>query len=76
MNRRETTEGRMARLRKFRSKFLADESGISSVEYAVLLGMVTIGIILGAEEISKSVGGEMTRAADCVKATTSADCPK
>ena len=64
------------RLGKFRGEFLADESGISSVEYALLLAIVGIGIILGVEEISKSVGGEMTRAADCVKATTSADCPK
>ncbi len=66
----------MVRPRKFRGQFLADESGISSVEYALLMGMVTIGIILGAEEISKSVGNEMTLAADCVKAATAADCPK
>ncbi len=66
----------MARLRKFRGQFLADESGISSVEYAVLLAFVGAGIILGAEKLSKSVEDEMTRAADCVAATTSADCPK
>ena len=66
----------MARLRKLRSEFLADERGVSSVEYAVLLAFVGAGIVIGMQALSKSVGDEMTRVADCVKAATSADCPK
>ena len=66
----------MARLRKLRSEFLADERGVSSVEYAVLLAFVGAGVVIGMQALSKSVGDEMIRASDCIAATTSADCPK
>jgi len=44
--------------------FWNDESGISSVEYALLLAFVAGGIILGAEALSEAVQGEMNDAAD------------
>jgi Flp pilus assembly pilin Flp len=43
--------------------FWNDESGISSVEYALLLAFVAGGIILGAEALSDAVQGEMNDAA-------------
>ena len=41
----------------------ADDSGISSVEYALLLGFVASGIILSAETLGNSVSGEMNEVA-------------
>ncbi len=43
-----------------------DESGISSVEYALLLAFVAAGIILAADELSDAVSGEMNEAAACI----------
>ena len=58
----------MQKLGKFFEGFLTDESGISSVEYALLLAFVAGGIILGADALSKAVEGEMVAAADCISA--------
>jgi Flp pilus assembly pilin Flp len=44
-----------------------DESGISSVEYALLLAFVAAGIILGADALSDAVEGEMLQAASCIE---------
>ena len=44
-----------------------DESGISSVEYALLLSFVAAGIIVGAELLSNAVTNEMTSTADCIE---------
>ena len=43
-----------------------DESGISSVEYALLLAFVATGIILAADALSDAVSGAMQEAADCL----------
>ncbi len=43
-----------------------DESGISSVEYALLLAFVAAGIILAADQLSDAVSGEMNEAALCI----------
>ncbi len=45
------------------SRFWQDDSGISSVEYALLLAFVAAGIIFGAEELSNAVEDEMTETA-------------
>ena len=47
-----------------------DESGISSVEYALLLAFVAAGIILAADELGTAVSGELGAAADCIDGTT------
>ncbi len=60
----------MQKLGKFFEGFLTDESGISSVEYALLLAFVAGGIILGADALSSAVELEMTNAADCIGATS------
>ncbi len=50
-----------------------DESGISSVEYALLLAFVAAGIITAAELLSNAVENEMTNVADCIE-TNGATC--
>ncbi len=59
----------MQKLGKFFEGFLTDESGISSVEYALLLAFVAGGIILGADALSTAVTGEMEASADCIDGT-------
>lgn len=59
----------MTRIGKFLDWFLIDESGISSVEYAMLLAFVGAGIILGAGELSEAVQGELDDAAACIRAS-------
>ena len=44
-----------------------DESGISSVEYALLLAFVAAGIITAAELPSNAVENEMTSTASCIE---------
>jgi len=51
---------------KFLSNLWNDESGISSVEYALLLAFVAAGIILAAGQLSDAVQNEMTQTADCI----------
>jgi len=53
-------------MKTFLTSFWNDESGISSVEYALLLAFVATGVIGGAKLLSTAVTGEMTQAASCV----------
>ena len=53
-------------MRKFMTRLWQDESGISSVEYALLLAFVAAGIILGAEALSTAVENEMLDTAGCI----------
>lgn len=46
-----------------------DESGISSVEYALLLAFIGGGIVLAADALSQAISGEMTNAAQCISGT-------
>ena len=57
---------------KLLSNLWNDESGISSVEYALLLAFVAAGIILSADALSDAVSNEMDQAADCIDGTTPA----
>ena len=59
-------------MRKFLSNLWNDESGISSVEYALLLAFVAAGIILAADSLSNAVSNEMNQAADCIEGTSGA----
>ncbi len=47
-----------------------DESGISSVEYALLLAFIAAGIITAAELLSNAVENEMTTTAACIENST------
>ena len=55
---------------KFLSNLWNDESGISSVEYALLLAFVAAGIIVAADSLSNAVSNEMFEAAACIEATS------
>ena len=57
-------------MRKFLSDLWTDESGISSVEYALLLAFVAAGIITAAELLSNAVTNEMTDTAECIEGDT------
>ena len=65
----------MRKTGQFLTKLWNDESGISSVEYALLLSFVAAGIIIGAEVLSDAVENEMLDAATCIEGSSSADCP-
>ena len=59
----------------FLSDLWNDESGISSVEYALLLAFVAAGIIVAADSLSNAVSNQMDDAADCIEGTSSsANC--
>ena len=47
-----------------------DESGISSVEYALLLAFIAAGIITAAELLSNAVENEMTETAACLESVS------
>ena len=64
----------MDRMRHFLVRLWTDESGISSVEYALLLAFVAAGIILGAEALSEAVEAEMFDAASCIEGTNTGTC--
>ena len=53
------------------SKLWNNESGISSVEYALLLAFVAAGIIVAADSLSNAVSNEMEEAASCIEGTSS-----
>ena len=61
-------------MRKFMTRLWQDESGISSVEYALLLAFVAAGIIIGADALSTAVEEEMVSAAQCISDGTVAGC--
>ncbi len=65
----------MDRMRHFLVTLWTDESGISSVEYALLLAFVAAGIITAAELLSNAVENEMTETAQCIETSgTSGTC--
>ncbi len=57
-------------MRKFMTKLWRDESGISSVEYVLLLALVGSAIILGASFLGSEVGLQMNETATCIQAGT------
>ena len=60
----------------FIKNFVADESGASAAEYALILVMVGIAIIAGAGFLAGSIGTAMSNAGDCVvnASTTNTSC--
>ena len=53
----------MGAAKQFLARLWSDESGISSVEYALLLAFVAAGIIVSADLLSQAVSTQMTEAA-------------
>ncbi len=63
----------MPDLKKRFSGLWTDRSGISSVEYVLLLAFVAGGILLGAEELATAVADQLTYSASCIE-TGGATC--
>ncbi len=61
-------------MKKFMTKLWQDESGISSVEYALLLAFIAAGIIFAAQELSNAVENEMTDTAACISSGGTTGC--
>ena len=57
----------MRNIKTIISELWHDESGISSVEYALLLAFVAAGIITAAGFLSNAVQNEMTETASCIE---------
>jgi len=53
-------------MRKFMTKLWQDESGISSVEYVLLLALIGSAIIAGATLLGNAVSIELTDTAGCI----------
>ncbi|MCH9011707.1 MAG: Flp family type IVb pilin [Proteobacteria bacterium] len=56
----------MPSLKKRLSRLWTDESGISSVEYALLLAFIAGAIIVGAAELGIAVEGQLNDTAVCI----------
>ena len=54
-------------------RLLKDDSGISSVEYAVLLAFAAGGIIMAAESLSSSVADQFADTASCFDGSADAN---
>ena len=59
---------------KFLKTFWADESGISSIEYALLLAFIAAGVALAAQNLGDSVEAKLGWAKGCIDSTTGT-CP-
>jgi Flp pilus assembly pilin Flp len=62
-------------MRKFMTKLWRDESGISSVEYVLLLALVGSAIIVGASFLGSEVGIQLNETAQCIQDGTNCTIP-
>ena len=60
--------------KQFLARLWSDESGISSVEYALLLAFIAAGIILAAEALGNAVRNELLDTATCIETAGSTGC--
>jgi len=54
----------------FIAKFVQDESGASAAEYALILVVIGLAIVIGATTLAKSIGNAMSDAATCINGGT------
>ncbi len=57
----------MPKMKRLLATLWRDQSGISSVEYALLLAFIAAGIITAAELLSNAVENEMMSTAACIE---------
>lgn len=57
-------------MKKFLVNLLKDESGISSVEYALLVAFIGGGIIFAADALGGAVGNEINLVASCISGSS------
>ena len=60
----------MDSMKQFFVRLWNDESGISSVEYVLLLALVGSAIIVGATFLGQEVGLQLNETAACIQAGT------
>ncbi len=65
----------MDSMKQFFVRLWNDESGISSVEYVLLLALVGSAIIVGASFLGREVGNQLDETATCIAAGTSCVVP-
>jgi pilus assembly protein Flp/PilA len=53
-------------MKTFFKNFIADESGASAAEYALILVVIGIAIVAGGLTLSGAIGDAMTDAASCI----------
>jgi pilus assembly protein Flp/PilA len=58
----------------FVRKFVNDESGASAAEYALILVVIGLAIVVAATTLSGSISGALTRTASCIDTGTSGSC--
>jgi pilus assembly protein Flp/PilA len=56
----------------FVRKFVNDESGASAAEYALILVVIGLAIVVAASTLSGAIGGAMDKAASCIEKGTGA----
>ncbi len=61
-------------MRNFINQFVRDESGASAAEYALILVIVGVGIVVGALALGDSIGSAMSGAATCIDNGTVGSC--
>lgn len=61
-------------MKNFLKSFVTDESGASAAEYALILVVVGLGIVVGALTLSTAIGNAMSRAASCIDTGTTGKC--
>jgi pilus assembly protein Flp/PilA len=60
---------------KFVKSFVADESGASAAEYALILAIVGAGIAAAAFALGDAISVAMSDATACIEAEEADDCP-
>ncbi len=65
----------MDSMKQFLVRLWTDESGISSVEYVLLLALVGSAIIVGASFLGSEVGLQLNETAQCIKDGTNCTIP-
>lgn len=53
-------------MKTFLKSFLRDESGASAAEYALILVVVGLAIVIGAGTLASSIGNAMSDTAKCI----------
>ncbi len=56
----------MSKTGKFLAKLWNDESGVSAVEYVLMLALIGSVLILGASLLGDEVANELTQTAGCI----------
>ena len=61
-------------MQAFLRKLLADQSGASAAEYALILVIISLAVMSAALALSSAIGGAMSRTASCIENGTGGSC--